>query len=183
MIKMKKKNDKELVLVIIGKENYEKELISCIGKLNGRKKIGYFCLSRPYSYVIDDLENKGVNIDNYYFVDILSSHYSLPEPKDNCMFLTKPCDIDLIESALRVIIEEKKCGLIIFDNLMMIEMAHERESILKFANNLIMDSDFKKVMKVLVVLDYPDNDYFSHKKELLDDLKMFAHNIIKRCTN
>ncbi len=147
------------------------EIIKTVEKT--RTKICYICMSKPFSDVADDLEGKGFNIKDFFFVDVLSSHYKAHAPADNCIFVSSPNDLSGIREAVKKATNEKKCSVILFDTISTLLIYEDTSSIVKFTHHLVTDDVRESVKKLFIVLK---NESVSpeENQRLLSDLSMFA---------
>ena len=67
--------ENQFVLVLLDEERYIDKLKDIMKSVEKEgSKICYICLSKPYSDVIQDFEHAGINPDDFFFIDVLSSH-------------------------------------------------------------------------------------------------------------
>ena len=169
------------VLLVFKRSNYSLELHDLIKSLQGKNvNIAYVCFNKSYADVFDEIKELKIDTKHFFFVDILSSHYSTPKPIDNCIFVKDPSKIDDIVSAIETLANKKKCKIIILDPLSELLMFQSVFSITKFANYLNTKIIGKGKNGIFVVLD--EDDYLKDDiKKLTKDLTMFTDKIIEVC--
>ena len=110
---------KNKFLLILMEENEYinklEEIIKSVHKTN--TNICYVCLSKPYTNIIEDLKGGGIDTTNFFFIDVMSSHYKEQEPVPNCTFIKEPHDLTAIRVAIKKAVDEKKCSVILFDTI------------------------------------------------------------------
>jgi hypothetical protein len=81
--------ENKFVLVLFNEKQYENKLVDLVKEL-GKKhaKICYVCLSKPYTDVMEYLNRIGLDINNFFFIDVLTSHYK-KQKKLKIVFLWK----------------------------------------------------------------------------------------------
>lgn len=147
------------------------EIIKSVEKTS--TKICYVCMSMPHADVAANLRSKGFRLDDFFFIDVLTSHYGRPSPCGNCIFLNSPSDLSAIKDAITEAIERMKCSAILFDTISAMLIYQETHSILKFTNNLVSEKKQENVKKLFIIIkggEVPAGDIST----LTKDLEMFA---------
>lgn len=159
-----------LLLILLEERIYERKLGEII-KFAGKKKTRtcYVCLSRPYTDVVSELGGMGVNTDHFFFIDVLTSHYTEPEPVKNCMFLSSPADLAAVKDAITYAIDKNKCSVLLFDTISTLLAYQQTDSIVKFTNSIVSE----KAGKLFLVLKNEGLPYEDIAR-LTKDLEMFA---------
>ena len=162
----------KFLILLLEEKDYISKLSSIIKSIDGKKsKICYVCISKPYSYVLQDLKDNGIESHNFFFVDTMSSHYAAPEPTENCIFVDQPYDLPEITSAIKKAVVERGCKVIIFDTISSMLVYQKSFPIVKFTNCLVSEHD--SVKKLFVMLK--ENIYvLDEGPSLIKDLGMFA---------
>jgi archaellum biogenesis ATPase FlaH len=166
-------NNKFLLILMEERECPSKleEIIKSIEKI--RTKICYVCPSKPYTDVVEELGNKGIDISNFFFVDVLTSYYKEPEHVKNCIFITSPNNLTAIRVAIRKAIEEKQCSVILFDTISTMLIYQQTSSVVKFTHHLLADEKEENIKKLFIVLKH-DTIPVEENQKLVKDLEMFA---------
>jgi len=161
------------LLVILDEEEYEEkigEVWKSLGKLG--KRICYVCLNKPYKDVIADLKNQGVDVKNFFFIDVLSSYYRRQEPLENCIFVPAPTDMGSIMKAISRAVKEKGCEIVVFDTLSTFLVYKQNYLILKFTHR-VLHENLTDAKKILITLK--GGDILGKEREgLIKDLVMFV---------
>jgi hypothetical protein len=164
----------KFLLILLKEEEYLQKLENIIKSIEKTKtKICYVCLNKPYTDVVEDLRDKGINTTDFFFIDVLTSHYKEPEPVENCTFVPAPTDLTAIRVAIKKAVEEKKHGVILFDTISTLLVYQKTFSIVKFTHHLLTDDSHEDVKKLFIALkgdDVPIED----SQRLIKDLTMFA---------
>ncbi len=164
----------EFLLILLEEKKYQQKLEDIIRSVKKSKTtICYVCLSKPYKDVIDGLKDMGINPDNFFFIDVLTSHYKEPSPTRNCVFLSSPNNLESIKAAIIMAIEDKNCSVIIFDTISTLLIYEQSFSVVRFTHNLVSEKKQENVKKLFIIIkggNIPSNDIDS----LTKDLEMFA---------
>jgi archaellum biogenesis ATPase FlaH len=165
--------NKFLLFLMEEKEYVRKleEIIKSVGKT--KTKICYVCMSKPYADVSKELEDRGIDISNFFFIDVLTSYYKEPEPAGNCVFVRNPNDFAAIRAAISRTISEKQCNVILFDTISTMLIYQETSSIVKFTHHLLSERGQENVKKLFIVLKH-DTVPMEENQKLVKDLGMFA---------
>lgn len=160
-------------LIILMEERMYLQKLEDMLKSIGGSKICYVCLSKPYSDVVSDLNERGIKTSNFIFIDVLSSHYKNPKPSKNCIFIRGPTELTKIRLAIKKAIEERKCSVIIFDTISTLLIYQETSSIVRFTHHLLSEKEHENVKKLFIVLK-GDQISSDENIRLVEDLSMFA---------
>lgn len=164
----------KFLLILLEEKEYLSRLDEIIKSVEKtRTKICYVCLSKPYADVMEELKNKEINIADFFFIDVLTSHYRKPGPIENCIFVPTPTDLAAIRIAIKRAIEEKECIVILFDTISTLLIYQETSSIVKFTHHLLAEEKHENIKKLFIVLK-GDSVPIEESQRLVGDLKMFA---------
>ena len=166
-----------LSLLILKESQYLAHLSKMIKSINNtQSNICYACLSRPYKDLIEDIKKEDINFNRFFFIDILSSHYTKPKPVKNCIFIEEPIKIENIESAITDSINKEKCKTLIVDTVSTMLDFESVFSITQFVHNLVTKK--KDINKILIVLK--ENEFMVEgPSKLTEDLSMFADKVVE----
>lgn len=139
--------DYNRLLVILNERNYS-NIISSIKESDG--KICYVCLTRPYKDVFNDLKKTNINLRNFFFIDIMSSHYVKQKDTKNCIFIDSPDNLEDIKNAIMTLARLKKINLIIFDTLSALLSYNTENKILHFTNDVIKERNCEYCKKLFL---------------------------------
>lgn len=165
----------KFLLLLIEEQKYLDHMLVISRLLNKSHNIGYVCLSRPYLDVMIDMENNNVDLKNFFFIDVLSSHYDKPEPVSNCIFVDSPNNFTEINKAINKAIIKKRCDLLMFDTISTLSLYADNFSIINFTHNLISDNknSYIKTLYFILKLGFDEDSI-----KLIKDLSMFADKTI-----
>ncbi len=82
-----------LVLVVSPPEKYEDTNIEILAMFCNDEKLSglYITVNRPYSALVENLRSRGVNVDNLFFIDLITkTSGESPERTKNCLFISSP---------------------------------------------------------------------------------------------
>jgi len=167
------------LLILLSEDQYMDSVCDIVRSFEKTKnKICYVCLSKKHADVLCELKKNGIDTDRFIFIDTLSSHYGLPPPENNCIYLYTPNDLDLIKTTMDDIIEKEKCGIFLIDTISDLLSYRETFFILKFAHNLTIGHDKKRIKKLFIALK--DGVILENEnRELINDLRLFADKVIE----
>jgi hypothetical protein len=162
------------LLILMEEDEYLQKLSDIIKSVEETKtKICYVCLSKPYIDVIEDLRGSGIDVADFFFIDVLTSHYSKPEAADNCIFVQEPTELTGIRVAIRKAIQEEKCSVILFDTISTMLIYQETHSIVKFTHSLLAEKENESIKELFIVLK-GETGFSEENQKLVSDLTMFA---------
>jgi predicted PP-loop superfamily ATPase len=164
----------KFLLILLEEKEYASKLREIIKSVEKTKtRICYVCLSKPYTDVMEDVRKQKFNVSDFFFIDVLSSHYREQEPADNCIFISAPTNLAAIGEAIRKAVEEKKCSVILLDTISTLLIYQETSSIVKFTHHILSDEKQEHAKKLFIVLKggaIPSKE----NQTLVKDLSMFA---------
>jgi hypothetical protein len=165
-------NNKYL-LILLDEREYPSKLEEIIKSMEKTKiRICYVCLSKPYTDVMGDLKNKDIDTKDFFFIDVLTSHYKEPEPVENCIFIQEPTDLAAIRVAIRKAVKMRKRNVIFFDTISTLLIYQQTSSIVKFTHHLLTEEN-ENVKKLFIALK-GDSAPIEEIQRLVKDLTMFA---------
>ena len=173
---LKKLKDDEITLITSPAEELLKNDIKVIKKLSRNHKGVYVTINQPYVALKRILEKKKVNLDNIFFIDMISSTVSAePERTKQCLFINSPTSLTelgiAIEQLINSIKENKK--FIFFDNLSAFLIYNELNVLSEFSHFIINKMRVNEVAGVIMSVEEEMG------KELLDTISSFCDNVIK----
>jgi archaellum biogenesis ATPase FlaH len=164
----------KFLLIMLEEKEYQKKLQEIIKTVEKTKtKICYVCLSKPYRDVMEDINRQKLNVSDFFFIDVLSSHYKEQEPVGNCIFVSSPTNLAAVRVAIKKAVEEKKCSVILFDTISTLLVYQETSSIVKFTHHILTDQEQENTKKLFIVLK-GETVPGKENKTLVKDLSMFA---------
>ncbi len=173
---LKKLKDDEITLITSPAEELLKNDIKVIKKLSRNHKGVYVTINQPYVALKRILEKKKVNLDNIFFIDMISSTVSAePERTKQCLFINSPTSLTelgiAIEQLINSIKENKK--FIFFDNLSAFLIYNELNVLSEFSHFIINKMRVNEVTGVIMSVEEEMG------KELLDTISSFCDKVIK----
>jgi len=176
MIAIKQERN-NLTIVINEREIKYENLAKIMGsdKIKRSSSICYVCLSRPFSYVMEDMKKSSISTENIFFIDALSGPSGPKKHSRKCFFLQNVAKIEEMGDSIKDIMEKKKCTALIFDSISSMLLYHETFKIVKFTDNILKDS--RSISKIFFVTK---KDSFDETEgiSLSKDLEMFADETI-----
>lgn len=159
-------------LHILPSENYFKEVIKIIQQ-NINKKIVFVTANKPYSNIKNLLEEEGINSNNIFFIDCISTQLLSEKEAENCIFLEHPSNITgisiAIDQAINLIKGEK---IIILDSLSTLLIYNSENVIGRFSNSIINKLRTENVPANMFMLDSDvDKNIFKIIESFADEVK------------
>src|SRR3989338_5333618 len=103
-------SENKFVMVLLNEEQYNHKLAEIIKGVDiNHTGICYVCFSKPYKDVIEYLKGIGVNVEKFFFIDVLSSHYTKQKKVDNCIFIEESDRLTALRDAISKAVNEKNC--------------------------------------------------------------------------
>jgi archaellum biogenesis ATPase FlaH len=167
-------SENKFVLVLLTEKQYENKLADIVRNVEKKHtKICYVCLSKPYTDVIDYLKDIGLDINKFFFIDVLTSHYKKPKEVDNCIFIEEPTKLIAIEVAINKAVTEKNCSIIVFDTISSLLMYEQSHDIVKFTHELTIEKKHQDINKLFIILK--ENNLLSkYYESFVKDIEMFS---------
>lgn len=171
-------SDSKFLLILMNEKNYFEHLIGSIKQIKDTvPKICYVSFTRPYSEIIEEFNEEGIDASKFYFIDAISSSGYDLTPLDNCYF-TPSISINDLKGALNVAIKQKNCKMIVMDTISSLLMFENKSDIVKFTFDIVSNKDYSDINKIYFLIIN-----LGIKKEeninLASDLKMFADKQIR----
>jgi archaellum biogenesis ATPase FlaH len=171
-------SENKFVMVLLTEEQYKQKLINIVKNVEkNHTKICYVCLSRPYTDIMEHLKDIGLDVNKFFFIDVLSSHYKKPKEVHNCIFIEGPSKLIAIHVAIKRAITEKNCSVVIFDTISSLLMYEQTHDIVKFTHELTIEEKHQDVNKIFIILK--ENSVLrEYNKNLVEDIGMFVDKTI-----
>jgi hypothetical protein len=135
------------------------------------------CLDRPCNYVKEELKAEHINLEKFFFIDLLSSHYYHMDNQNNCIFLEEPFDISKIEEAVTNAQNSKKCQTFVFDSVSSLLARESAFLIVKFTHNLA-NTKLRGDARKIFIIQKEAGELSKDINGLAKDLSMFADETI-----
>lgn len=165
----------KFVMVLLNEQQYFQELVKIVKKVDKEhEKICYVCLSKTVEDVADEINRINLNVEKFYFIDVLSSHYKQPKPRKNCTFLEAPSNLTAIKVAVTKAVNNKGCSVVIFDTISALLVYQEAFRIMKMTHDLMVEKVHEKSNTVFIVLKSQEKVLQDMDKGLIGDLSMIA---------
>ena len=172
-------SENKFVMILLNEKQYNQRLAEIIkGAEKNHTKVCYVCLSKPYTDIMKYLKTNGFDVDKFFFVDVLSSHYKKPEQAENCIFIDAPDKLVAVHVAVTKAITEKNCSTVIFDTISSLLVYEQSYDIVKFTHQLTVEEKHQSTNKVFIVLK-EKGTLEKYTGELIKDIGMFADKSIE----
>jgi len=175
--------ENNFLLILLNENQYPNGMYDIVRSFEKTKnKICYVCLGKKYKDVLQEFKKNGIDAKQFVFIDTLSSHYGLPSPETNCVYLYAPHDLELIKHTINTIIERENCSIILIDTVSNLLSYREKFPILKFINSFSGECDNKRIKKLFIALK--DGIILEKENlELIKDIMLFADKVIEPPTH
>jgi hypothetical protein len=167
-------HESKFSLLIIWEKEYFQKIVEMARSMKPNCRITYVCLSRPYLDIANELKKNNVDLNGFFFIDILSSHYTKQKQIKNCIFLNEPVGVEDIKKAIKRSYSEGHCT-IIFDTISTLLVFEENFSVVKFAHDLMTEERETDTRAVYIVLK---DNLKNGQTELVKDLSMLVDKTI-----
>lgn len=165
--------NKQIILVVFPKSQYAHRVIEIVKIIDMvSNKICYVSLNKPYNSIIENLKANNLNVDKYFFIDVLTSTVKTPEHADNCEFVQSPSALTDISLAFTKAVQEKGCDNTLFDAISTLTIYQDIGEIIKFTQNLMTKARVNNVKSVYIALK-------EDSEEFVKDLTMFVDGVIE----
>jgi len=121
---------------------------------------------------MQNLKANNLDVNKYFFIDVLTSTVKAPEPIENCEFVQSPSALTDISLAFSKAVQEMNCNNVLFDAISTLAIYQEIGEIIKFTQNLMTKARVSNVKSVYIALK-------EDSAELVKDLTMFVDGVVE----
>jgi archaellum biogenesis ATPase FlaH len=164
------------LFLVIDEHKYEDRIDNFISSLkNVNKRICYVCMNKKYEDVLETLKELGVDHKNFYFIDVLSSHYVKHGHSERCSFVSSPHDLEGILRAMKYTIA-RGCDVFFIDTISTLLIYKSPFSVLRFVHDFLALSK-GSVRKTMIALK--GGEFLGEEREqLIKDGEMLTEKSI-----
>ena len=152
-----------IVLLDTHAENYFESVMESAGAMTAKNKKGvYVTVSRPYRYILREMQKRNIKTDGLVFIDCISSMAG-ERGEGNCTFVENPAALEEISMYLTFSLDklESTEKFMIIDSISTLLIYNSLNSVKEFSMFIINKMRLEGVDGVLVVIE----------KEAPEDLK------------
>ena len=166
------------VVVLLEEKAYEPRVFEFLNEISKKdKRICYVLINNFYAEAKKQFRKNGVSLKNIFFIDILSMHYEKLKNESHCMYIKGP-DIPILLIAIGKTIKNKKCKIVLFDNIGSLLTYYPTVEIEKLTNTLKTNNGYRDTKK-LYLMQKNYELLQEEAKNLINDLQLFADKIIE----
>ena len=166
------------ILMIINKSNYYLRIGDTIKQASDKHdKTCLVCLNRSYEEMKFELTELGVDIEKFYFVDVLGTKTKESRKDKNVKFIKEPSSLNQLKRAITTGIKRKKCDLLFFDTISALAIFQKPDSILHLTHELKESKKYSNTVKIYVI-KRDEEEWEGIGNALVDDLRMFMDKIV-----
>lgn len=162
----------QIILMVTSKSKYLSVVGDIHDGLSGLGTLGYVTVNKPYATICKDLEKKGINPKEVFFVDAITATVQAPPIVNNCYFVASPTSLTDLSLSFSSLASENNCEIIFFDTISTLMVYQDIGTVIKFVHNLI--TKIRVLGKKLVFLAFKEDS-----EELIKDLNMFVDKVIE----
>jgi len=168
-----------ITMVITKAEDYLDLNTDILGELTKESQPGvYVTVNKPYSGIVEILDESGVNTDNILFVDAISKETGRgEEDEENVLYMDSPEDL----TGLSIVIQEAVESMgdtdkfVFLDSLTTLTIYNETDTVSKFGHYLTGKMrSWDGVEGVIVSLAKEEVE-----DELIDQMSQFCDNVVR----
>jgi len=143
-------------------EDYFDAVMEITKLMSSRGKGVYVIVSRPYRFILNEMQRRKINTDNILFLDCISAMAGEHGDKV-CKYVESPAALEEIGMHIGLLLDkiESKEKFLILDSISALLIYNSKNSLKEFSMFLINRLRLEKVTGVLVIIE----------KEIPDDLK------------
>ncbi|HLG25129.1 MAG TPA: hypothetical protein VI564_09425 [Candidatus Nanoarchaeia archaeon] len=172
-------SENKFLLVLLPESQYEEKLVEIVkGVSQKHTKVCYVCLSKPYADVLEYLNKLELKAENFFFIDVLTSHYKKPKNADNCIFLQDPNKLIALQAAINKAIVSQNCNAVIFDTFSSLLVYEQSDDIIKFTHQFTMEQKHQDVNKIFIVIK-GNSELKEYYDSFVKDISMFAQRTVE----
>jgi hypothetical protein len=141
----------------------------CLDAPKNFKKIVVVSFNKSFADLIQKFENDKVDKKRLHFIDCISARYLYQIPSNQATYLSSP--LALTELAILLADFLNESDLVVIDSISSLAVFNGFDMALRFINGLMLK--IRKTNAKSICLFIPDS-----KKELLDDISLFADKVL-----
>jgi len=144
-----------LVLMSLQAESYFETAMESAAFLSGKNQKGvYVTSSRPYLYLSKEMQRRGINQDNIFFIDCISAMAG-ERGGGACTYVENPAAIEEISMHIRSLLDRIESGekFLILDSLSTLLIYNSKNSVKEFAMFLINKLRLEGVNGVFLIIE------------------------------
>jgi len=141
-----------IILARIPPEKYVDSVLSIMGDLSKEGRGIYITASRPYEVFSPLLKNNGINVENVFFIDCLSSITGIPVQEKNVRYIPTPTMLELITMHVDLAMAEKEIKFVVLDSVSSLAIYNSERAMIEFLHFLILRMRQKKVKTVMLAI-------------------------------
>ncbi|MAG47213.1 hypothetical protein CL617_01290 [archaeon] len=121
-----------IVLTIVPSEHYSETNLKLLDFLIKKGNGTYITINKPYNSLIKNLKEKGLSLDNLYFIDCITKELRESTLGENCSFIESPQDLTGVAIALDSIFKKDDHNFIYLDSIDTLGIYNDSEKLIKF---------------------------------------------------
>ncbi len=162
----------QIILLTMSKATYLEKEFDIITAFSDEGRLCAVLLNKPYISTKQELERRGQPLDQYYFIDVLTSGVQMPSPAADCSFLDAPGALTDLSLAISDALGPKGCSLALFDALSTLTIHVDLATLTKFVQT--MTTRIRVLGKKAVLISLREDS-----EEFMKDLAMFADAMVE----
>lgn len=170
---IKKISQNQNTILIYKGQSYQYKIISIHRALSIKfNKILAITINQPATSLIKKLQQKGINTNNYHFIDCITAKSATPKESKQITYVSDPSALTEIAIIITVTCQAIKPQLMILDSISSLIMYNEDITVARFLHSIIT-----KIRKTNTKAVYPILK--KDMKGTMLELQMFADIIIE----
>ena len=166
-----------IVLTLVNSENAEKANLALLNHLVNIKghRGNYVTVSRPYSNIVQVLQNNNIDPNMLFFIDCISKDMRSDVDAHNCVYIDSPQHLTDISIAVQELIDIKHGDFLVIDSINTLSIYNDKERLMRFMHFITNKIRIHELKGVMVSL---------HKgtdPEMLAQLSQFCDKVIDLC--
>lgn len=170
---IKSLSSNQVNLLLIPGKSYNSSLMEVLSAfLEEYERVVYVTLNRPATKILDELQKRGNGHERICFIDVISKDIKLTSPLENCHYVSTK-ELTGISITISECLESWHPSLFVFDSFHTMQAFEERDTIARFAHDLIARLDTTNCRCVFPMLLSDEDD------PLTKDLEMFVDAVVE----
>ena len=161
-----------IVLTIVPSDSYDEINSTILNFLVKKGRGTYITINKPYSTLIKNLKDKGMNLNDLYFIDCITKELRGSCIGENCSFIESPQDLTGVAVALDSLFKKENHEFIYIDSLDTLSVYNDINKLIKFFHFLTGKIRLHSLSGVIIGI-HEDTD-----KALISKLTQFCDKVI-----
>jgi CBS domain-containing protein len=166
--------ENQVIVLVLPEGTYSENIIPLVKDISKLEiNTVYVSLSKSYSTLLDIFKKNEIQIDRFFFIDVISGAVEKMNRAENCVYVSNPSALTELSIKIDEVLNTKKFKNLIFDSPCTLIVYNKEEEVIKFMYALIRKVKTAERTAIFTCLE---DDM---KTNLAKNLGMFIDKIIR----